>query len=146
MCDCGNPDCGCCCEGRCDCEDLGPCLLWTGAIRSGTSGTGGGYGQLGKKYAHRMAYEAAHGLIPKGLQVLHKCDVRACIEPKHLYLGDHVQNAKDREARNGGYRKKGVGIHGGSKHGTRSRYTAGCRCADCTNSNTQYSRQLKIRV
>ena len=35
------------------------------------------------------------------MHVLHKCDVRCCVNPDHLYLGDQVQNNKDRKERTG---------------------------------------------
>jgi hypothetical protein len=47
-------------------------------------------------YAHRLAYVLEHGEIPKGLQVNHLCNFRACINPKHLYLGTQSDNMKDR--------------------------------------------------
>lgn len=45
--------------------------------------------------AHRMAYEIENGPIPKGRHVLHRCDVPACINPAHLYLGDQKDNVRD---------------------------------------------------
>lgn len=49
--------------------------------------------------ASRDAWTEAYGPIPDGLWVLHHCDNAACCRPTHLYLGDAVQNARDREAR-----------------------------------------------
>jgi len=36
------------------------------------------------------------GIIPPGIQVCHKCDVRHCCNPDHLFLGTREQNNLDR--------------------------------------------------
>lgn len=58
-----------------------------------------GYGRIvvhGKRYlAHRLSYEVHVGPIPDGMNVLHKCDVPACINPDHLYLGTQRENVRD---------------------------------------------------
>lgn len=78
-------------------NDASGCLLF------GKSVTTSGYGQMkidGKMLrAHRIAWEIIHGPIPSKLQVLHKCDVRLCCNPDHLYLGSNSDNVRDRVSR-----------------------------------------------
>lgn len=72
---------------------LGMCLIYTGAL------TSKGYGSIkirGKVFAaHRLSYEVNNGKIPRGLFVLHSCDRRPCIEPKHLRVGTYKDNSED---------------------------------------------------
>lgn len=64
-----------------------------------------GYGNLhnrsggGDYKAHRISWESYRGPIPEGLDVAHHCDVRACINPSHLYIATRQQNLADRTAR-----------------------------------------------
>ena len=71
----------------------GDCWVWDGAV------TPRGYGHLrhgGLDWrAHRAAYSAFTGVIPRGSFVLHRCDVRACINPAHLFLGSARDNTAD---------------------------------------------------
>ncbi len=60
-----------------------------------------GYARLTVAYkyrrAHRLAWLLFVGPIPKGLYVLHTCDVRHCINPQHLFLGTNLDNIRDME-------------------------------------------------
>jgi hypothetical protein len=69
------------------------CWLWT------ASRTKKGYGRFGTGRAHRASFEAANGKIPPGKFVLHRCDVPACVNPKHLFLGTHSENMEDKYAK-----------------------------------------------
>lgn len=69
------------------------CWLWTASADRYE------YGRVSidGKYcgAHRAAWMLLRGPIPKGLHILHKCDVPCCVNPDHLYPGTHSQNMCD---------------------------------------------------
>ncbi len=76
------------------------CWLWTGKT------TRFGYGKLytfgpprKDLVAHRVAWEFLRGPIPADKWVLHKCDVAACVNPAHLYLGTPQDNMDDKMER-----------------------------------------------
>jgi hypothetical protein len=82
------------------------CWLWLGSVNKA------GYGRLGKdkreRQAHRLSYSVHRGEIPKGVLVLHRCDVRCCVNPSHLFLGSHADNAIDRESKGRGFSMHGA--------------------------------------
>lgn len=60
-----------------------------------------GYGKCstcvyGTNQAHRVAWMYSKGPIPKGMDVLHKCDNPPCCNPKHLFLGTNTENQMDK--------------------------------------------------
>jgi hypothetical protein len=91
-------------------ESNGGCWLWRGLIRP--DGYGGTSLDGKPQSAHRAAWILFRGEIGPGLLVCHKCDVRACVNPEHLFLGTYTDNARDRE-------EKGRSMRGEKNHSSK---------------------------
>ena len=80
------------------------CWIWQG------SHYWHGYGAcsrplFGEGYAHRWSWAIHHGPIPADMHVLHRCDVRNCVNPDHLFLGTQKDNMDDMRRKNRDARK-----------------------------------------
>lgn len=100
-----------------------------------------GYGNFALRHgvlipAHRLSWILAHGMIPEGLWVLHRCDNPPCVNPAHLFVGTRQDNLDDMVAKRRHWAHKGESITKGERNGRakltdaqvreiRDRYAAG---------------------
>jgi hypothetical protein len=90
------------------------CWPWIGYLRSNEYGRilYGGISVNGRnEYAHRLSWSIANKISLEKLsaknQILHSCDNPKCVNPKHLRLGDRIQNMNDMLERKRQYRPVG---------------------------------------
>ena len=69
------------------------CWLWLGLLDK--DGYGRVYDASGKHvFAHRLFYSYFIGEIPDDLTIDHKCFLPCCVNPEHLCLATHNENAR----------------------------------------------------
>ena len=77
------------------------CWLWTAAKNRGGYGVMSvGEGRL--EIVSRFSWQLHFGPIPPRLFVCHKCDVRSCASPEHLFLGTAADNSRDMRSKGRG--------------------------------------------
>jgi len=88
------------------------CWLWQASVLSN------GYGRFKFRektvLAHRFSWCLKFGSIPDGKFVLHKCDIRRCVNPAHLFIGTNQDNMTDRDNKGRCHHPTGE-THPGSK-------------------------------
>lgn len=84
-------------------EDRSSCWEFTAGKNKG------GYGVFYVKkkpiYAHRFSYALAKP-IDEGLVVMHSCDNRKCVNPKHLSQGTYGDNLRDMTSKGRNFQSK----------------------------------------
>lgn len=102
-------------------EKTDGCWLWRAALMAD------GYGIFrvevygSMQLAHRVSWHIAHG-APCNRWVLHKCDVRACVNPAHLFEGNVKDNAEDMARK---LRSSGLKLNVEQVREIRARFAAG---------------------
>lgn len=78
---------------RCERSESG-CLLWRGSVH--TKGYAQTVYRLRTVRVHRKVYELVNNVkLTPDVLVCHRCDVRNCIEPNHMWLGSNDDNQLD---------------------------------------------------
>lgn len=142
------------------------CWIWTGWTN------GRGYGKIsrggrgaGTEWVHRVSYMHHVGPIPDGLVLDHLCRTPPCVNPAHLEPVAHAENMRrtrddlcanahegmyeDVKQSDGRVQRVCRGCQPKrepSAHGTRSKYTKGCRCGPCREANRNYERERRARL
>lgn len=121
---------------------LGPCWLWGARIDKG--GYGSFWHRNSMRGAHRVCFELLVGDVPQGLELDHLCRVRHCVNPSHLDVVTHAENAR-----------RGLSPHVGGAHQSQKTHCpkghayavhaywvkSGCRmCKECNRQRAQARR------
>lgn len=122
--------------GKVDRQKSDGCWLWQGSFRQN------GYGQFNIRrgthqhnfYAHRVAWELTNGNVLGNLYICHTCDVPACVNPSHMFLGTQMDNMTDMKI-------KGRASHKGPPKATGEQHSQ----AKLTWVNVHEIRQLRIQ-
>ena len=87
------------------------CWLWTGAKSGGNGTEKYKYGYInvsGKiKRVHRVLYEITNNIVLDKKHLLHRCDNPACVNPEHMFVGNHQDNMNDMISKKRDYHPKG---------------------------------------
>jgi hypothetical protein len=123
------------------------CWEWTAKSKVAGYGVIGIGGRRGNKIlAHRLSYKIHYGEIPDideyhGHVIMHTCDNRLCVNPKHLVLARQADNVKGMDQKGRRVNKQFCG----SAH-KRSKLTESVvrEIRESTISNAEWARRLGV--
>jgi len=84
---------------RCSPEPNSGCWIWLGSTDTHGYAWMAVPGQRRSCGVHHIVCRELGREKPKGMCVLHHCDNPLCVNPDHLYIGTHADNARDRVRR-----------------------------------------------
>jgi hypothetical protein len=111
------------------------CWIWIGFI------DWYGYGRVGKKQSHRVAYELVNGPIPEGLVIDHLCRVRCCVNPAHL---EAVTRAVNNERGAWSSKTHCAQGHEFDVNNTGTRTNGGRYCKECQREANRVSYRKRV--
>jgi len=114
----------------------GDCWIWQ-------KSTSHGYGQFSFNAQHERAHKASFQCfsgerVPSGMVVMHMCDNRACINPRHLRLGSYLDNNRDAVSK--GRNNRGEGRHSAKLNDEIVRLIRD----DTSTSNTDFAKRFGV--
>lgn len=123
------------------------CWLWTGSVYPN------GYGRLTvknrSKLAHRLSVELHKGQIPIGMFVCHKCDIKNCVSPHHLFVGTAKDNSIDLASKGLNPRQKITHCPKGHEYTKENimirtkKHGLARDCKECNRLRAAYNRKMK---
>ena len=86
----------------------GPKGCWPWLLKPNRNGYGIGCYRKVLDLAHRLSFRLFRGEIGEEAFVLHTCDNPICVNPNHLFLGNHADNMADMRRKNRAHRPTGT--------------------------------------
>lgn len=128
------------------------CWEWKGAKRGNEVCEYGSFWVGGKHMAaHRYSWMIENGPFPeggdgRGMCVCHSCDNPLCVNPKHLFIGTHTDNMKDKISK--GRCKNAAKTHcsKGHEYTTENTYVTKRGIRHCRQCHREYEKQRRERL
>jgi len=75
--------------------ELGPCWVWTGSLMTSGYGSLQSFSLKIRMGAHRYSFMREFGPFDSRLNICHKCDLKVCVNPFHLFAATQRENLMD---------------------------------------------------